>query len=242
VAGIGDFDGDHKADILWRNVGSGVNAVWKSANSATSQAVSPIADQAWRIVGVGDFAGDGKADILWRNTSNGQNVVWNSANSATVQAVKTLGDQNWAVLDGPESGDLLRGGAGANTLHGTISSDVLYGAAGADTMTGGPGADQFRYLNPTQGQDNITDFTPGLDKIQIVGSGFGGLAAGALPGAKFVAGAAPVSNQANQFLFNTVTGLLAFDADGAGGAAAVSLVTLVGQPAITAADILVVGS
>jgi hypothetical protein len=35
---------------------------------------------------------------------------------------------------------------------------------------------------------------------------------------------------------------LAFDPDGTGGAAAVSLVTLMGQPAITAADLVVVSA
>jgi serralysin len=108
-------------------------------------------------------------------------------------------------------------------------------------MTGGLGADQFRYLNPAEGQDSITDFATGIDKIQVVGSAFGGLAAGALAGSKFIAGAAPVATQAAQFLYNTTTGVLAFDADGAGGAAAVNLVTLVGQPAMTAADIVAAG-
>jgi Ca2+-binding RTX toxin-like protein len=117
---------------------------------------------------------------------------------------------------------------------------VIYGAAGADTMTGGLGADQFRYLNAAEGQDSISDFLPGTDKVQVVGSGFGGLAAGALAANNFVSGAAPVATQAAQFLYNTTTGVLAFDADGAGGAAAVNLVTLVGQPAITAVDLQVV--
>ena len=31
VAGTGDFDGDGHADILWRNAGTGANAVWRSA-------------------------------------------------------------------------------------------------------------------------------------------------------------------------------------------------------------------
>jgi Ca2+-binding RTX toxin-like protein len=242
VAGVGDFDGDGKSDILWRNSTSGVNAIWKSGNGATVQAVNMLSDMNWNVVGTGDYDGDGKADILWRNSATGVNAIWKSANSATSQSVSPISDQNWAVLDGLESGDLLRGGAGANTLYGTINADVLYGAAGADTMTGGLGVDQFRYLNAAEGQDSITDFASGIDKIQVVGSGFGGLAAGALSGAKFIAGASPVANQAAQFLYNTTTGVLAFDADGAGGVAAVNLVTLVGHPAITATDLQVVAA
>jgi serralysin len=170
------------------------------------------------------------------------NAIWRSGNNGATQAVTALADLNWSVVDGLESGDLLQGGAGANTLYGTVRSDVITGGAGNDTMTGGPGADLFRYLAPNQGQDSITDFQPGVDKIQVVGSAFGGLAAGALPANNFVANGAPEATQAvPQFLYNTATGMLAFDADGTGGGAAVNLVTLVGQPAITVTDMVVAG-
>ena len=109
-------------------------------------------------------------------------------------------------------------------------------------MTGGPGADLFRYLNAAEGGDSITDFTPGADKIQLASAGFANLAAGALNASNFVSGAAPVATQAvPQFLYNTSTGVLAFDADGPGVTAAVNLVTLIGQPVINAAN-LVIGS
>jgi Ca2+-binding RTX toxin-like protein len=104
--------------------------------------------------------------------------------------------------------------------------------------------DLFRYTSPSQGNDSITDFVPGVDKIQVVGSAFGGLAAGALPANNFVvSNGTPAATQAvPQFLYNTTTGVLAFDADGTGGSAAVNLVTLVGQPAITAVELLVAGA
>jgi Ca2+-binding RTX toxin-like protein len=241
VVGVGDFDGDGKSDILWRNSSSGVNAIWKSGNGATVQAVNTLSDMNWNVVGTGDYDGDGKADILWRNSASGVNAIWKSANSATSQSLSPLANQDWVVLDGLESGDLLRGGAGANTLYGTINADLMYGAAGADTMTGGPGADLFRYLNATQGQDTITDFVPGLDRIQIVSAGFGGLGAGALNANNFVSGTAP-TQAAPQFLYDSATGVLAFDADGTGGTAAVNLVTLIGQPALTVADLVAVGA
>ena len=240
VVGVGDFDGDGKSDILWRNGSTGVNAIWKSANGATPQAVSTLSDLNWQVVGTGDYDGDGKSDILWRNASTGVNAIWKSANSATSQSVSPITDQNWAVLDGLESGDLLRGGNGANTLYGTINADVLYGGPGADTMTGGPGADLFRYLNPGEGSDSIRDFVPGLDKLQLTSAGFAGLAPGVLAGNNFVSGIAPAPNLvAPQFLYDTTTGLLAFDADGTGGGTAVTLVSLVGMPTITTADVVV---
>ena len=55
-------------------------------------------------------------------------------------------------------------------------------------------------------------------------------------------GGAPVATLAALpfYYYTTTTGLLAFDADGTGGTAAINLVTLLEQPGITAA-ILVIG-
>ena len=71
VVGVGDFDGDGKADVLWRNISTGANTIWKSAMPPTPQAVTGVSNLGWKIVGVGDFDGDGMSDMLWRNTSTG---------------------------------------------------------------------------------------------------------------------------------------------------------------------------
>jgi Ca2+-binding RTX toxin-like protein len=240
VLGTADFDGDGKADILWRNLATGANEIWKSGNSATVQAVTPVTDMAWRIVGTGDFDGDGKSDILWRNASTGANTIWKSANNATQQATTAQPDQDWSIVDGLETGDLLFGGAGANTLLGTANNDTLFGAAGNDTLTGGLGNDTFRFNATNQGNDAITDFAPGTDKLLFVNTAFGNLAQGTLHAGNFVSSAAPAPTQAApQFLYNSATGQLAFDADGTGGGVAVSIVVLVGTPALTASSILI---
>jgi hypothetical protein len=101
-----DFNGDGRSDILWRNWSTGTDVIWRSANSATSQAVTSVSNLSWHIVGVGDFNGDRKADILWRNTSTGANVIWRSGSSATPQAVATVSDVSWGVVDvGDYNGD-----------------------------------------------------------------------------------------------------------------------------------------
>ena len=70
-----DFNGDGKADILWRNT-NGSAVVWLM-DGTTRLAVGGIggAPPAWQIEKIQDYNGDGKADILWRNT-NGAVAIW----------------------------------------------------------------------------------------------------------------------------------------------------------------------
>ena len=94
----GDFNGDGKSDILWRNTVDGRNTIWRSGNAATPQAVTTLNNLQWQPLGVGDYNGDGKADIFWRNTVDGRNTIWRSANSGTPQAVATLNNLRWKPL------------------------------------------------------------------------------------------------------------------------------------------------
>jgi len=50
AVGSGDYNGDLRADILWRNTSTGANTIWRSANAATTQAVATMASQAWSPV------------------------------------------------------------------------------------------------------------------------------------------------------------------------------------------------
>ena len=113
VAKQGDFNGDGLSDILWRNRDNGRNAIWRSGNSATPQAVSTVDSQAWKVAGVGDFNGDRISDILWRNSSDGRNSIWRSANWATPQTVSTVAVQAWKV-------------AGIGDFNGDGTSDILW--------------------------------------------------------------------------------------------------------------------
>ena len=118
-----DFNGDGASDILWRNGGTGANTLWKSANSATPQAVTGMPDTAWKIVGLGDFNNDGKSDIVWRNATTGANTIWKSANSATPLTMSTVGSQTWKVV-------------GIGDFNGDGKSDIFWrnDATGANTI------------------------------------------------------------------------------------------------------------
>jgi hypothetical protein len=78
VQGIGDFNGDGKSDILFRDTVSGETSVWfMNGAVVTSNANTNVqATAGWHVNGVGDFNGDGRADILWRRAGTGKTAIW----------------------------------------------------------------------------------------------------------------------------------------------------------------------
>src|SRR5437879_13836821 len=71
IAGVGDFDGDGKADILWRSSATGENYMY-FMNGTTVRAedvVLRVADSAWKSADEGDSVGDGRADHARGNDS-----------------------------------------------------------------------------------------------------------------------------------------------------------------------------
>src|SRR5436189_246187 len=75
--GIGDFDGDGTAGLLWGNSSTAKNCIYLISRLITAAGVFiNVVDPAWQIQGIGDFDGDGKADILWRNSATGENYAY----------------------------------------------------------------------------------------------------------------------------------------------------------------------
>ena len=79
VAGVGDFDGNGKSDILWQNDNGSV-AIWD--NGQIGHTHRDRVPSSWHIAGVGDFDGNGKSDIVWHN-DNGAIAIWDNAVTAT---------------------------------------------------------------------------------------------------------------------------------------------------------------
>ena len=73
-ANRGDFNGDGKSDILWRNQSQALVSAWfMNGQTRTGSNVTGVVATS-RVVGMGDFDGDGTSDVLWQSDSN--NFVW----------------------------------------------------------------------------------------------------------------------------------------------------------------------
>ena len=119
VVGTGDFNGDGRSDILWRN-DNGQLSDWLgqanggfAGNDGNAFTSAPIS---WHVVGTGDFNGDGRSDILWRNDS-GQLSDWlGQANGGFV------GNDANAFTDAPTSWKI----AGTGDFNGDGRTDILW--------------------------------------------------------------------------------------------------------------------
>ena len=66
-----DFDGDAKADLLWRQPGTANTLLWLMDGATIKARPQITVDASSYMVAAGDFDGDGKAEILMRNPATG---------------------------------------------------------------------------------------------------------------------------------------------------------------------------
>ncbi len=96
IQGTGDFDGDGKSDILWRNAETGQIATWMmDGKTVTTSAYTSVDAGSYtsttglQVDAIADYDGDGKADILLRDATTGQTRVWIMNGSQVTSDVAT---------------------------------------------------------------------------------------------------------------------------------------------------------
>jgi len=153
------------------------------------------------------------------------------------------------------------GNGNTNTFIGTTKADTFISNGGHDVLTGSEGKDTFQFGKihtmtansvgtayediatsiASADSDTITDFVSGTDKIALVNDFFASFTAtGKITEANLVQGAAGGTLTASSFLsFDTVTGILSYDADGSGAGAKVVIAELTGVTSLTVNDFVI---
>ena len=158
-----------------------------------------------------------------------------SGNPTTGQAFIGYGTQIESAKGGTGN-DTIKGNSAANYLFGFDGDDNIDGGAGNDqieggrgndTLKGGAGGDTFIFHSPFDGTiDTLLDFNAAEgDRIQLDHNIFTGLQKGSLSAGQFVKGT-EAKDADDRIIYNQVTGELAYDADGNGSGAAVTIARL----------------
>jgi Ca2+-binding RTX toxin-like protein len=142
-------------------------------------------------------------------------------------------------ITGNCAANVIKGKAGHDTLDGGDGGDRLYGGAGNDMLKGGSGADRFYFdtaLDKVNNVDKILDFVSADDTIFLDRDVFTGITGnGTLSSAAFRLGTA-AADSSDRIVYDQATGKIYYDADGAGGAAAVLFAEVTAGTTLTNAD------
>ncbi len=134
--------------------------------------------------------------------------------------------------------DALSGRKGNDILSGLDGNDLLDGGAGKDKLSGGADMDTFAFTaGRKEPPDKIVDFISADDTILLSAKVFKGLDLGLLADAVFRNKGEAAGD--TDLVVYTSRGVLQYDKDGAGKAAAVTIAKLAGAPDLSAADILI---
>ena len=149
-------------------------------------------------------------------------------------------------FNGTAGNDTIVGTSGNDTIYGNSGNDWLEGRGGNDQLSGGGGQDSYVFREfGAANADALAQFDTNWDALRFDSAAFtgaGGVGHFAAGDVRFysAAGATGAHDADDRFVYNTSTGQLYYDADGAGGADAQLVATVQGAAALNATDIWVI--
>ena len=177
---------------------------------------------------------DNAGDVIDENPGGGTDAVRSSVSytlSGDVEKLTLVGSAADGtgngldnVITGSPVDNLLRGGGGNDRLEGRDGDDRLEGGPGNDLLYGQAGADEFRFdsaLDPTTNVDTLADFVSADDSILLKNDIFTEAGPnGTLDADAYHEGTAAADAE-DRIIYDSASGFIYYDADGAGGADAV---------------------
>jgi Ca2+-binding RTX toxin-like protein len=171
------------------------------------------------------------SSIDWTLAANTETLILQGASAGT-------GNKLANKITGSSDSNKLSGLAGDDKLKGDAGADWLSGGKGLDTLVGGADADTFHFDKAKlSSADLVKDFARGIDKLEFNASDYG-LTAGPLAADMLQIGAKASLGQA-QFLFNSKTKELSWDANGKAGGE-IKIAKLAGVSLLTVDDFSII--
>ncbi len=240
LTGTGDLDGTGNALANRLTGNAGVNRLDGGAGADS------LAGRGGNDTYIVDHSGDevvetatGGRDGVIASVSHRLDTYVEKLALAGSAAINGVGNGGHNVITGNGAANILRGLAGNDTLRGGAGNDRLLGGAGHDSLRGEAGADGFYFdaaLDAATNVDDIIYYSVADDTIFLDRDVFSGIGAnGTLGAAAFRAGTAAL-DASDRILYDQPTGRIFYDADGAGGAAAILFATVADGTALTRLD------
>jgi Ca2+-binding RTX toxin-like protein len=193
------------------------------------------------VGGLGDdsYWVDNGGDVVIEDSSSTFDEVYTSVSftltvGANVELLRTTNSLGVSPID-------LTGNETSQEVRGNDGDNVLNGGDGNDQLTGRGGQDSFVFdtaLDAAGNVDALTDFNVADDTIVLENTIFGAFAAGDLAEERFIVGTTPLQDNDN-ILYDIDAGILYYDSDGNGAAAAVQFATIAPGTALTHQDFIV---
>jgi Ca2+-binding RTX toxin-like protein len=230
--------------------GTAINAIGNNlANeligTATSNRLNGMGGADTMTGGAGDdsYYVDNTGDVIVELSGEGNDRVDASVSYTLTDNVErlTLSGIHHINATGNALNNAITGNEGRNTIHGGGGADTINGGAGKDTLYGDAGNDAFVFTQlGAANWDAILDYNVANDVIRLEDSVFTGLGpAGALTANQFHIGAS-AADADDHIIYNSVTGNLYYDADGAGGAAQVLFAQVTSGLALTSSEFVII--
>ena len=223
---------DNTGDVVIDKKG-GTDLVQSSVNYTLGATIENLT-----LTGSADINGTGNKLVNIINGNSGANTLSAGAGDATI--------------NGNGGDDIIIGGKGTSTFNGGAGNDLITAGLAANTLTGGDGADTFVFIKKA-GATTITDFVSGTDHLQISAAAVKGLVTGAtVPVNDHIVTvqtgtvAKPIYTTLAQFIYDSATGHLSFEAASTKAPASLAAPVLIEtlgvdtHPALAGADITII--
>jgi hypothetical protein len=109
IVGVGDLDGDGRADLVWHHRDTGETQIWFMDGHQLLRRGTVLGEDGnpafvslpFEIVGVGDLEGDGRADIVWHHRDTGETQIWFMNEHQLIRRATVLGEDGQPAFVGP---------------------------------------------------------------------------------------------------------------------------------------------